>query len=478
MLAVGTDYEYFNAVWVKNEWSRYLKLMAAGQKKTLIPCYKGIDAYDMPKEFAKLQAQDMGKVGAMQDLLRGIDKILTTPKTVKVESGIQETDIQKSVIYNNALEKLKEKNKKKKIAAHKEAIEKLESIAGWKDVDEQLSNARLALKKLKRKRAAKRMAIPVVLAAIALVAYVSLQYIVMQNAYTAGEEYLSEYEYADTLRMWNRYPDFKDTAQRIEEVTNKIAQQDDAIIALVKGSDYESKYKVEFVVEGEDYKISLNSEISGTTYVNSGETTRGRRSWFSYSSSYASVAQEKRMKNFFDPETIDYTSSRRLYYDSDTQEYVGLITRQNGYAPVEVFRGRLEENGCFVVYNTEGTTYTLVPQVYTKDGEKISAEDMISWNEFDSYVGLFEETYCGSWYDEDGNWHMDIDAINRETCNVYIQEFGIEGTCKMEFSDVEAHIDLTEWGYGYLYLFAMEDGMIEVKAEQEALASLNRTYTR
>lgn len=76
MLAFGTDYEYYNAVWVKNEWSRFLGLIEKGAKKTLIPCYKGIDAYDMPKEFARLQAQDMGKVGAIQDLLRGIGKIL------------------------------------------------------------------------------------------------------------------------------------------------------------------------------------------------------------------------------------------------------------------------------------------------------------------------------------------------------------------------------------------------------------------
>ena len=75
MLAVGTDYEYYNAPWVKNEWSRYLQLIAAGQKKSLITCYKNIDAYDMPKEFAKLQAQDLGKVGATQDLLRGIEKL-------------------------------------------------------------------------------------------------------------------------------------------------------------------------------------------------------------------------------------------------------------------------------------------------------------------------------------------------------------------------------------------------------------------
>ena len=76
MLAFGTDYEYYNAVWVKNEWSRFLKLMEKDKSKHLIPCYKGIDAYDMPKEFHRLQGQDMGKLGAVQDLLRGIEKIL------------------------------------------------------------------------------------------------------------------------------------------------------------------------------------------------------------------------------------------------------------------------------------------------------------------------------------------------------------------------------------------------------------------
>ena len=76
MIVVGTDYENFDAVWVKNEWSRFLRLIASGQKKTLVPVFKNMDAYDMPKEFAKLSAQDMGKVGAMQDLIRGINKLL------------------------------------------------------------------------------------------------------------------------------------------------------------------------------------------------------------------------------------------------------------------------------------------------------------------------------------------------------------------------------------------------------------------
>ena len=87
MLAFGTDYEYFNAVWVKNEWSRYLKLMAKDKEKHLIPCFKGIDAYDMPKEFARLQAQDLGKIGAVQDLLRGIAKLM--PKQEKEAVVVQ-----------------------------------------------------------------------------------------------------------------------------------------------------------------------------------------------------------------------------------------------------------------------------------------------------------------------------------------------------------------------------------------------------
>ncbi len=100
MLVFGTDYEYFNAVWVKNEWSRFLQLIAKGESKTLIPCYKGVDAYDIPKEFAKLQAQDMGKVGALQDLLRGIEKIL--PRTVQTQTVVQQAAAPAAAPASNA----------------------------------------------------------------------------------------------------------------------------------------------------------------------------------------------------------------------------------------------------------------------------------------------------------------------------------------------------------------------------------------
>ena len=76
MVVLGTKPEYFNAVWVKNEWSRYLALVKASNgKKTLIPAYRDMDPYDLPEEFSHLQAQDMSKLGFMQDLLRGIQKL-------------------------------------------------------------------------------------------------------------------------------------------------------------------------------------------------------------------------------------------------------------------------------------------------------------------------------------------------------------------------------------------------------------------
>ena len=96
MLVVGTKPENFNAVWVKNEWSRYLKLMSNDRSKTLIPCFRDMDAYDLPDEFSHLQAQDMSKIGFINDIVRGIKKLIAPSKeqpsnTVVVESN--NTDI-------------------------------------------------------------------------------------------------------------------------------------------------------------------------------------------------------------------------------------------------------------------------------------------------------------------------------------------------------------------------------------------------
>lgn len=91
MVVLGTKPEHFNAVWVRNEWSRYLALVKTSNgKKVLIPAYKDMDPYELPDEFSHLQAQDMSKLGFTQDLIRGIRKILTidAPKPAGKETVV------------------------------------------------------------------------------------------------------------------------------------------------------------------------------------------------------------------------------------------------------------------------------------------------------------------------------------------------------------------------------------------------------
>lgn len=76
MLVVGTKQENFNSVWVKNEWARYLALAEKDDDKNIIPCYRDMSPYDLPQELQALQSQDVSKVGYMQDLLRGIEKLI------------------------------------------------------------------------------------------------------------------------------------------------------------------------------------------------------------------------------------------------------------------------------------------------------------------------------------------------------------------------------------------------------------------
>ena len=110
MVAIGTKPDYFNAVWVRNEWSRYLALIKQGEKKVLIPAYRDMDPYNLPDEFAALQALDMGKLGFMQDLIRGIKKIIgrTAQKVERTTTPIAapvSTPTVNSTSKNNMLER-------------------------------------------------------------------------------------------------------------------------------------------------------------------------------------------------------------------------------------------------------------------------------------------------------------------------------------------------------------------------------------
>lgn len=95
MLSIGTKYEYFQAAWVKNEWSRFLRLAAKDRSKVLIPCFCDMDPDDLPDEFKGLQAQDLGKLGAVQDLVRGVEKLLA-------KDAPKDGDVQQAAVSNPA----------------------------------------------------------------------------------------------------------------------------------------------------------------------------------------------------------------------------------------------------------------------------------------------------------------------------------------------------------------------------------------
>ena len=114
MLVIGTKKEYFEAVWVKNEWSRFLNLMQTRPDHYLIPCYKDMNAYEMPEEFLSFQAQDLGKLGFMQDLTRGIDKIMgKDTQAVQQETRIIQTDVNVDALLTRAEILIGDKNYEK-----------------------------------------------------------------------------------------------------------------------------------------------------------------------------------------------------------------------------------------------------------------------------------------------------------------------------------------------------------------------------
>lgn len=109
MIVVGTSAENLNAVWVKNEWSRFLAMMRKDKSKLLIPCYRDMDPYDMPEQLTVLMSYDMSKIGFIQDLIRGVNKVLDADKPKKEET-VHETVVVKNEGGANAQALLKRGN--------------------------------------------------------------------------------------------------------------------------------------------------------------------------------------------------------------------------------------------------------------------------------------------------------------------------------------------------------------------------------
>ena len=117
MAVIGTKSECFTAVWVKNEWGRFLKLMDENPEKRIFFACK--DTEDLPRAFANRQAQLLNDNRAIKNLAANIVTYLnnTSLKKAKDLKPLLTQDEYDRIIsektqdYTNSLYKTKYGNK-------------------------------------------------------------------------------------------------------------------------------------------------------------------------------------------------------------------------------------------------------------------------------------------------------------------------------------------------------------------------------
>ena len=74
MIVLGTKADYFNAIWVRNEWTRFYKLKEKDDQKLLLFACNNIE--DLPPAFRRKQSQLLNQENALQNLANNIVKYI------------------------------------------------------------------------------------------------------------------------------------------------------------------------------------------------------------------------------------------------------------------------------------------------------------------------------------------------------------------------------------------------------------------
>ena len=85
MIVYGSKPEYFTSTWVQNEWTRFLRMEAKGEKKpgSCIVAHKGFSPYELPPELRRIQAIDASEENRFYfDVLKSIKRILEEEKKI------------------------------------------------------------------------------------------------------------------------------------------------------------------------------------------------------------------------------------------------------------------------------------------------------------------------------------------------------------------------------------------------------------
>lgn len=79
MLTVSSSKDNLESPWVKNEWNRFLNLRQQDNQKILIPLYFDMARDELPDEFAVFSTQEISEEENIQELLRGLKKLIPLP---------------------------------------------------------------------------------------------------------------------------------------------------------------------------------------------------------------------------------------------------------------------------------------------------------------------------------------------------------------------------------------------------------------
>ena len=145
MVLVGTKPEYVNATWVKNEWSRYVKMVAAAKtqnkSKYIVTALKDMRPEQLPSVLASYQAVNLAELGAKEKLCSNIDSLIgdlrvQSNKATNTGGGFNADDMlsaEAKNLCNLGYQQLATKNFAKASEYFEKAIEKKSdaALAHW-----------------------------------------------------------------------------------------------------------------------------------------------------------------------------------------------------------------------------------------------------------------------------------------------------------------------------------------------------------
>ncbi len=396
MLVITTSGEHCEAVWVKNEWSRFLHFMSEDENKVLIPAYCNMSPYELPTEMSGFQAQDLGKVGAVQDIVHGLQKILGTART--------ETKTRDAKLDAYIAEKIEQEERKK----------------------------------VRRKNAFKftiKFVIPAILILVILCSVLGIGYTIVgaihnymrtkdervlardEANYSKALEYLNEGNADAAKKILLKLGDFKDSKELVEKI-EKDPDYYKALEYLENGEFDKAKEIFESLGDFRDSSTRINSiddeidYLMALAYMENGENDKAKEIFERISDYKDSVIR----LNFLEKEP-NYLIAREYINKGEYAEAKVILKDLGTYRDSNLLLDKIERNELLqkIREEPEGTKYTFDGQKWVllcKNETEALLICTLGSSGKTKYSDLYKENF--TWSDSDIKIYLEAVSITPE----------------------------------------------------------------